>query len=942
MKLNRMKHRLKHLQTQITSSKLWKKLRPHPLLPWWRRWLQWIAVGILAGAVSGFTLLILILLIFSQGLPDISKGDSLLQAQSTLILDREGNLLYAIHGEENREIIELDDISQYMVDATVAIEDDQFYEHHGFDLPCLAKAVAHETFGIGQRRGCSTITQQLVKNIFLTPEQTYKRKIQELILAIKVENRYEKNNILQMYLNEIPYGNNAYGAQLAAQRYFNKDASELTLAESAILAGIPQAPTYYSPYGDQAHSYLTKEFTAEELASRPITDISDLEDEEYILGLVGANIELADGNTVYLPGRADVVLSSMRNQGFITETQYDDALATTWTIEFQSYADSIKHPHFVLYVKQLLEDQYGTDVVEQGGLKVYTTLDPNLQVMAEEAVEKYRERNLTQFDATNASLVSIQPQTGQILAMVGSADYWDDEIDGNVNIATRYRAPGSSFKPFIYALAFLNGYAPASVVYDVETNFGGLFPQNYDGTFMGPMSMREGLALSRNIPAIKAYFLGGEEEKVLEFMANLGIEFPEIEGGYGWPIALGSGEVRLVDLVGAYTAFANQGVKQEITPILKVENSLGEVLDQWEDAPGEEVIDPQVAYLITDVLSDPNINLGARLRVSGYDVAAKTGTSNTKNDQGVNVPNNALTLGYSPNLTTGVWVGNADGSEMYYTANGYDTAATIWNDYMTNALPTLPKESFTEPEGITTKTVTTSSGLLPGANTPEDMLVTEIFASFNIPTEVDDRFVNVVVDKMTGKIATEYSPAWSLQEKAVLIHRSIEPAYTTWQAGIDAWIINEEIDTVPTEEDDFHTAEMKEDSPTISITQPSMYSHVNTGFIDVEVDALAPNGATKVEFYLNDVLQFTATSSPYSGSVRINAGASPGTIYEITAYIYDEYGYRGSSTIEVQVKGGSSSSSDESEDASSSSDTASSEDAVVEENDVEEVVDSIL
>jgi membrane peptidoglycan carboxypeptidase len=878
------------------------------MLPWWKRWLKWIAVASGIAIVSGFVLTILLVLVFSRGLPDVGSGEDLLQAESTLIMDREGNILYAVHGEENREIVPIENISTYLKDATVAVEDDEYYEHYGFDLPCYVKAVAHELFGLGIRRGCSTITQQLVKNIFLSPEQTYIRKLQELILAIRVESRFDKDEILELYLNEIPYGNNAYGAELAAKTYFDKEAYDLTLTESAIMASLPKAPTRYSPYGSNRNSYLTVEFTDTQLQDRNISDIEDLNYDEYVLGLIGTNIDLVNEETLYLPGRVDIVLAAMEDQGMITEDQEETALEESWDIEFTSYRENIEAPHFVLYVKELIEDKYGKDVVEQGGLQVYTTLDPVMQEYAEEAVETYRDRNSSQFDAHNASLVSVHPQTGQILAMVGSADYFDEEIDGNVNIATRYRQPGSSFKPFVYALAFLNGYAPATVMYDVETQFGpGEWPQNYDGEFQGPIRIREALAYSRNIPAIKSYFLAGQETDIIPFMEGFGIELDD-SIGYGWPLALGSGEVRLLDLVGAYGVFANSGVKQELSPILKIENRDGEILEKWEDQVGEEVLDPQVAYLITDVLSDSEINLGSRLRVSGHYVAAKTGTSNTKDEYGENAPNNALTLGYSNKLATGVWVGNADGAPMSYTANGYDTAGTIWNDYMTNALSDLTPESFTRPTGITEIEVTKSSGKLPSAYTPEDMIITEKFASFNIPTEVDGLWATAVVDGFSGLVATEYSPSWSLEEQEFQQHTAIIPDYTYWQAGIDAWV-QEKIDEgemdaflEPTDLDDEHTASTWAKQPEIIITSPGTYSLIERGQNTVEIEVEALNGLDKVEFYLDGTLQYTAVSAPYTGQVRAATNASSGRQYTISAYAYDDLGYRTGASIAVEVE----------------------------------------
>ncbi|KKR23763.1 MAG: penicillin-binding protein, penicillin-binding protein 1A, partial [Candidatus Peregrinibacteria bacterium GW2011_GWE2_39_6] len=352
----------------------WGKIKPHPLLPFWQRLFRWALIFGGTGFLAGIIIFILSLIIFSFGLPKINEDD-LLQAQSTIIMDREGNILYAIHGEENRKIVNIDEISPYLLDATIAIEDDQFYDHFGFDIPCLAKAVAYETFGIGIRRGCSTITQQLAKNLFLNPTQTYKRKIQELVLAVKMEIFFKKEDILKLYLNEIPYGNNAYGSELAAQTYFSKPAKDLTLTEASILAALPKAPTRYSPYGNNRYSHLTIEFTEEQLQKRPLKSTEDLNYEEYVRGLIGANISLADGSTLYIPGRVDLVLNAMLTQGKITQEEMEMARTESWSIEFKRYHGNAKAMHFVLYVKELLEEKYGKEVIEQGGLKVITTLD---------------------------------------------------------------------------------------------------------------------------------------------------------------------------------------------------------------------------------------------------------------------------------------------------------------------------------------------------------------------------------------------------------------------------------------------------------------------------------------------------------------------------------------------------------------------------------------
>ncbi len=889
----------------------WHRIQPHPMLPPWRRYLQWAGIGIGGAFIGGFILLFLSTLILIPSLPSIEKGEDFLQAQSTLIMDREGNILYAIHGEENRKLVTLRDISPYLVDATLSIEDRNFYNHMGFALPCYIKAVGHELFGIGIRRGCSTITQQLVKNLFLTPEQTYTRKLEELILAVLAEFRFSKDEILQLYLNEIPYGNNAYGSELAAQTYFNKPAKDLTLTESAVLAALPKAPTRYSPYGNNRNSHLLVEFTPEQLAKRSIENEEDLKLEEYARGLIGADIDLGNGKTVYIPGRVDLVLKAMYENGTITEEEKAQAITESHQTEFKKYRENIKTPHFVLYVKELIEQKYGKEMVEQGGLKIYTTLDPKLQKFAEEAVTNQKERNATQFKASNAALVAAHPQTGQILAMVGSADYFDETIDGNVNIATRYRAPGSSFKPFVYALTFLKGYSPATVVYDVRTQFGpGLWPNNYDGNFVGPIAIRKALGQSRNIPAIKAYFLAGQEEELIPFINNFGLKLDE-SLGYGWPLALGSGEVRLIDMVQGYSVFANSGIRKNLNPILKIENRAGEVLEQWEDKPGTAVVDPQAAYLITDILSDTSVNLGTRLTIPGQVVAAKTGTSNKKNDRNQNVPNNNWAMGYSTKLVTGVWVGNADGSELAYNADGYTTAAPIWNEFMSKSLADLSPEAFPVPQGITQVTVSKLTGLLPGEHTPPDMITTEKFATFNIPTQTDDRYKLLKIDKFTGLIANEYSPQWSIEEKAFIDHRAEIEKYTFWQEGIDAWLAAEQekpenagaaFEKAPTEIDNIHTLETILKSPTIAIVSPSTFIQVGAGErIPVEVQFDAQNGFDKVEFYLNDQLQFTSPSSR-TGTMRIPVNAKSGKEYTITAYIYDGLGYRAGSSIEVRVR----------------------------------------
>ncbi|OGJ49783.1 hypothetical protein A2344_03035 [Candidatus Peregrinibacteria bacterium RIFOXYB12_FULL_41_12] len=889
---------MKFIKTHISNT--WRRYGPQPHESALKRGIKWLVTGALATLGTIFVIALGYVIVFSFTSTSLEDFQNSNLEQSTIIYDREGNQLYAIHGEENRVLVDLEDMSPYLIDATIATEDDDFYSHIGFDVKSLTRAFVNNLLG-KPVSGASTITQQFVKNTFLSPEKSYVRKLKELVLAVKVELLFSKDEILEMYLNEIPYGNNAYGAQLAAQTYFDKDASELTLTESAILAAIPNAPTYYSPYGNHKYSTIDVELTAEELEDREIKDIGDLDFEEYTEGLIGKTYILSEEDSVYIPGRLDTVLERMIKEGYITESDKIASIIEAETLEFKAVDENMIAPHFIIYVKQLLEDKYGTEFVEQGGLKVYTTLDSDMQKAAEDAIAKYKDTNLEKYGASNAALLAIHPVTGQILAMVGSADYNDESISGNVNVVTSLRKPGSSFKPFVYALAFLNGYSPATILYDVETRFGTDTPKNFDGIFSGPISIREALGLSKNIPAIKAFFLAGGEEAVVNFAEQtFGISSLNHENNYSYTITLGSAEVSLLEMVNAYMVFANGGYFRETTPILKIENINGEILEQWEDGQETQVLDEQVAYLITDVLSDDTYNLGSNMRVSGQVVASKSGTSN--NDS--MMPDNGVIVGYTADLLAGVWVGNSSGSGMYANASCYSTGGPIWKEFMTNALNDTPAKEFTRPTDIKEVAVSTATGKLPSENTPSEAIKTEIFASFAIPTELDDGYVKYTIDTDSGKIATQYTPEDSKKEKVYRIYGYDFAQYPSWVTGIDNWIASKvessELELPPALTDDVHTAETMGNAPTITITSPASLSSIETGENEIQVEITAPNGVKKVEFYVGDTLQYTETSSPYTGTIRLASTYSTTTV-EITAKVYDNYNYTSESTIELKV-----------------------------------------
>lgn len=602
--------------------------------------------------LSFVVFIVLVFLYVAKDLPDPTKISQRKVIESTKIYDREGKtLLYDIHGEEKRTIVAYNDISQFIKDAVIVAEDDNFYNHRGIDIKGIIRAFFANIRNNEIKQGGSTITQQLIKNTLVGKERTYTRKIKEAILAIEMEMKYSKDEILDFYLNQIPFGSSAYGVESAAQTFFNKPAKDINLAESAILASVLRATTYYSPYGSHP----------EELKNR----------QEYIL-------------------------NRMTFLGYITQEQTEQAKKTQ--LNYNAAASGINAPHFIMYIIEYLEEKYGRETLENGGLKVYTTLDWELQKEAETLVEKYADINEKKYKASNASLVVIDPKTGQILTMVGSRNYFDLKNDGNVNVATRNRQPGSSFKPYAYAMALKKGYTPETIFFDLETNFDTTevdpyIPRNFDGKFRGPVSMRNSLAQSLNIPSVKILYLAGINDTI-DLAESLGITTLKDRSRFGLSLVLGGGEVKLLDMVSAYSVFANDGVRNKAASILKIETPGGDILEQWQADP-KRVLETQISRQISDILSDaqarvPAIGLGSVLEVKGAQVAVKTGTTQEARD--------GWTIGFTTSLAVGVWTGNNNNSPMLNSVSGFYTASPLWNNFFSFANNKYPSERFIEPE----------------------------------------------------------------------------------------------------------------------------------------------------------------------------------------------------------------------------------------------------
>lgn len=572
-------------------------------------------------------------------------------AETSFLYDRSGKkVLYEIHGEENRIVVPHEEIADTVRIATVATEDDAFYRHVGVDPLAIARAMRVNISHDGIKQGGSTITQQLARSVFLSREKTLRRKVLEAVIALKIEKHYDKEQILDAYLNQIPYGSNAYGIQTAARTFFGKDAKDLSLDEAALLAALPKAPTYYSPY--HAHS--------DELVAR----------QKGILERI-AKLELSS---------QEEVESALR----------EDTLA-----KVKPLRDEIIAPHFVFYVLEELERQYGREFLETGGLHVVTSLDMEMQIRGERVVREGAQRNMAR-GATNAALVAVDPKNGEVLAMVGSKDFFDEATDGQVNVTLRPRQPGSSFKPFAYAAAFEKGYEPETKVLDAPTNFGAdgsgrdYIPRNYDGKFHGLMSMREALAQSLNVPAVKTLYLAGIDNTI-ELAHRLGITTLNDRQRYGLSLVLGGGEVKLLDMASAFGVFANDGIRNSAHGVLSISDARGKVL--WESVLEEKrVLDAQIARRITSILSDNSARtpiFGPRsplIMSDGRPVAAKTGTTQEFRD--------AWTVGFTPSLSVGVWAGNNDNRPMKGGSDGVFVAAPIWNAFMRETLASRPFENF--------------------------------------------------------------------------------------------------------------------------------------------------------------------------------------------------------------------------------------------------------
>jgi len=853
-------------------------LHPKRQVQFWfsKHGLKLVAKLAVIAIAAGFLFSLLVYGYYSRQLPGPEEISNRLLSQSTRFYDRTGKtLIYETFGDEDRTVVEWDSISDDIKDATVAVEDKNFYEHNGIDFTAITRAGVAYVANRGQiTQGGSTITQQFIKKSLLSDEQSFDRKIKEAILAVELERIYSKQEILQFYLNEVPYGGTSYGVEAAAENYFRTSAKDLKLDQAALLAGLPQRPTFFIKNLDQ------------------------------------------------LEIRKDYVLDQMLEQGYVTKEEATKAKEkdTTKQMKFdRNQYRGIKAPHFVLEARQVLEDKYGPDTVAQGGLRVTTTVDLQLQKKAEKAIQD----NIGTVEAgggNNASITSVDPRTGQIVAMAGSRDFFYEGF-GAFNVATARRQPGSSFKPYVYATLMQENYGAGSVFYDINgMNFGTpenpYTPNNFDNSSRGTLSVRQALAESRNIPAVKAIYIAGVDN-VLDKVEDMGISILEDRSNFGLSAALGAADIKQVDHVGGFGTFANGGVYHEKTYILKVENSQGEVLDEWKEEKGERVLDKEIAYIMQNILTDgdarrPTFGALDYFNVPGVDFMAKTGTTNSQRD--------GVIMGSSTALASGVWVGHSDNNAMYSTTSRL--AGPMFQQYVRDAHSYIQSNKkfenpveFKRPDGIKTATIGRYTGRAPVDGTSNT--VTDIFPSwYKVPSSSSTE--PFTIDTVSGLLATECTPQAARQEVRVGgIAPEIppsDPAYARWNSALRGYLGGSSIGgsdgiaVKPTAEDDVHkcgdkppSVDISFDSDTNQATATAKKGTLNLDKLLIKINGQVVAGGS-----------FSVSGGSATRSVKINKSAGN---YKLSAEVIDKGLYSDSSKSEnITIDDGSDEDEDDDEE----------------------------
>ncbi len=812
-----------------------------------------LIIAAIAGVFLFFAATTATLAWFLKDLPSPSKLNRT-EEISSIFYDRNGKILFELFKNKNIIPVKLSNISPHLINATLAIEDAEFYKHRGVSEKGILRAL-YNTLIRGRKQGGSTITQQLIKNSLLSPERTISRKIKEVILAFEVERRYSKDEILQMYLNSAPYGGVFWGIESASRGYFGKSAKDLNLVEAAVLAGLPQRPSYYSPF-------------------------------------IGRNDAWKD--------RAKAVLRRMREEGYIDKKQEQEAVKQLDQLKFQKSQLAIKAPHFVFYVKDLLEQQYGKGVFQKG-IKVRTTLDLELYEKTQEIVKEEIE-SLEKYKVGNGAAVILDSQTGEILAMVGSYDFNNPDY-GKFNAATSLRQPGSSIKPINYALALERGMTPATVFMDVKTSFyidkdKEYTPANYDDKYRGPMQLRFALGNSINTIAVKILALNGLEN-FLKKAYDMGLTTlePTEENlkRFGLSITLGGGEVRLLEITSAYSVFARGGERIDPQAVLEIRDFKNKIIFKKKDPIRKRVLSQEVSFLISHILSDNNARLiafgpNSYLRIPGKTVAVKTGTTNDLRDN--------WTIGFTKDITVGVWVGNNDNSPMNQRiVSGVTGASPIWNKIMRYALSNGYEDGIIEkPENVIALQIDAYLGGLPKEGQPTR---SEYFIKGTEPKSISPFYKKLKISKITGKIANEYEiRTGNYEEKEFIVIQEQDPlskdGRNRWQEAIDKWIQENGDDRMKPPKE---ISDAKAEGIILSIKQPKDKQKVSNT-IEIKGSVISDKKISKIEIFVNDsrVSTFSNPKNSFEETINLSDG-----VYTLKIRAQDEEGKTAEQSIRIGV-----------------------------------------
>jgi len=798
---------------------------------------------------------------YIEPLPDINELEQQEIAEASIIYDRDGNELYKIF-EEKRTYKNFDQINENMINALVAWEDKRYWENPGIDFIGLVRAVIYRVTGRSDKlEWTSTLTQQLIRNMIITNERTAERKIKEMYLAYKLTKNLSKEKIIELYLNKIGFWSNAFGIEQAAQTFFGVKASDLWILESSILASLPKGPSYYSPYNNYNrlvwNTYVYNNADEESITNiitptqieenaLAVTEIKDfisqlklqrytestalicgLEREklksfisvdgewcsvidysDLLILLNGIKIWYEEENFVeYQTWRKDFILGRMLEDDYISFDEYKESLLTSIGFEFESYTEEIKHPHFVFYVREYLEEKYGKEILEKGWLRIYTSLNPDLQKKAEEIVLAQANSNTAAYGASNSALISIDNKTGEVLAMVWWKDYFDEENKGNINMVTAQLQPGSTFKPFVYSMAIDQEIIGTKTpIYDLKTTFPGWYaPNNFDGEFRWKMDISTALNESRNIPAVKMFFLAWGEEKILEWMDSLWAttirdfknSVNEQNGNnaysYGASMALWTGMMTPLELAEAYSVYANMWYKKETVPVLKIYDSKWLTIEEFDPTSNtwEEVIDPATAYITNYILSDTSTRpsyWNNFLSLSGRQAAAKTWTSTKQfeqNGEQIIYPRNLWTVWYTPDVTTVVWSWNNSWAETNLKWNGLEASWPIWKDFMEYYHQNKPALEWKQPSSVKERNISDLSWLLAPEWLSSDLIVRSLFV--NAPVAYDSSGDSVEVDLLCNGLIDESTPESAKGFVSLLRLRSLQPNNPAWENPVQAW-----------------------------------------------------------------------------------------------------------------------------------------------------------